>query len=119
MDYVFCDNRFNLGDILCKTLPSGDWCSQVIMASRALGDSMGFSFMDLLRLRSSNPIMAIFSSWSFPSSFTRRFLIGGSHPGWGGGITCRGFGLQGLLEFGHLVIKFKELFYSRPFTRAV
>jgi hypothetical protein len=115
IDYMFCYERLNFGNILGEARSARDWLSERREALRALGKGMVFSFMDHRRCGSSDSLMTLFSARLFLPPFTRRLLINRSHPRGNRRIIFR----QLFFQLLHLSIKFKEFFYRGLLTGAV
>jgi len=116
---MFCDNRFDFGNVFGKALPGRDGLSQRRKALRAVAKGVGFCFIDLFGRGPSGSWMPLLSAGSLLATLGRRFFIGRLHSGGSRRIFRKRFLSKGLLQLVHPTGLFKEFLNGGLFPRTV
>jgi hypothetical protein len=116
---MFCDNRFDFGNVFGKALPGRDRLPQGTKTLRTVAKRVGFCFIDSFGRGSSGSWMPLLSARSFLATLGRRLFIGSLHSGRSGRIFRERFLGLGLLQLVDPTVQFKELFNGGLFSGAV
>ena len=116
---MFCDGRFDSGNIFGKALPGRNGLSQGRKTMRAVAKGVGFCFIDLFGTGPSGPWMPLLSARSLLATLGRRLFIGRLHSGGSGRIFRKRFLSKGLLQLFHPTVQSKEPFNGGLFPRTV
>jgi hypothetical protein len=116
---MFCDGRFDFGNIFGKALPGRDRLPQARKTVRAVAKRVVFCFIDPFGRRPSDSWMPLLSARCLLATLRRRLFIGSLHSGGSGRIFRERFLGQGLLQLLHPTVQFKEPFNGGLFPRTV